>query len=89
MRRRGYAALIGILLLLGVVIIVGLRHVPEQDTPTIREQLEEEEQQLEEEEREYEKRLYGKVGPKGSTTRLSWPASQINRACTGPKSTAG
>jgi hypothetical protein len=82
MRRRGYAALIGILLLLGVVIIVGLRHVPEQDTPTIREQ-------LEEEEREYEKRLYGKAGPKGSTTRLSWPASQINRACTGPKSTAG
>lgn len=82
MRRRGYAVLIGILLLLGVVIIVGLRHVPEQDTPTIREQ-------LEEEEREYEKRLYGKAGPKGSTTRLSWPASQINRACTGPKSTAG
>jgi hypothetical protein len=63
MRRRGYAALIGILLLLGVVIIVGLRHVPEQDTPTIREQLEEEEQQLEEEEREYEKRLYGKPMP--------------------------
>ena len=82
MRRRGYAVLIGILLLLGVVIIVGLRHVPEQDTPTIREQ-------LEEEEREYEKRLYGKAGPKGSTTRLSWPASQINRACTRPKSTAG
>jgi hypothetical protein len=82
MRRRGYAALIDILLLLGVVIIVGLRHVPEQDTPTIREQ-------LEEEEREYEKRLYGKAGPKGSTTQLSWPASQINRACTGPKSTAG